>query len=132
MASKAALLKDTLHGLEVRTKRAGNINKEFDAATKASERATARVKAATEAKTKNDTELKEFREIVIALGGEVSEPVSETTDETTASGEVASDETADVTPNEGAEGPVATEDETTENVESETPRAKGGRFARKN
>jgi soluble cytochrome b562 len=130
MASKAALLKDTLHALEVRTKRATNINKEFEAAKKASERATARIESATEAKTKNDTELTEFREIVIALGGEVPEPVSETTDETTASGEVS--ETTDIAPNEGAEGPAVTEGETTENEESETPRAKGGRFARKN
>ena len=116
MASKAALLKDTLHALEVRTKRATNINKEFEAAKKASERATARIESATAAKTKNDTELTEFREIVIALGGKVPEQVSETTD---------------VIPNEGAEGPAVTEGETTENEESETPRAKGGRFARK-
>jgi hypothetical protein len=128
MASKAALLKDTLHALEVRTKRATNINKEFEAAKKASERATARIESATVAKNKNDTELTEFREIVIALGGEVPEPVSETTDETTASGEVS--ETTDAAPVDEKAG--ETVDAADESETDETPRAKGGRFARKN
>lgn len=130
MATKAALLKDATKGLEIRTKRAVAINKEYDAANKASERAKVRIEAASAAKQRNDTEIKEFTEIVTALGGEVPETVSETTDETVAGGEVS--ETTDETNGEVSESPeVIASTEGDEAPADETPRAKGGRFTRK-
>lgn len=125
MATKAALLKDATKGLEIRTKRAVAIDKENAASAKAFDRAKVRIEAASAAKLKNDTEIKEFTEIVTALGGEVPTVADGSVDDGSSAlveGSVSSEDAQEaIASTEGDESPA-----------DETPRAKGGRFARKN